>query len=112
VQPLELGTSIQEASNAIVASGADVLIAAGGDGTINARFSRRLPDAKQPVQIAAYAETLFDAITALASFRLEAFDLESEFAFECAGNEAADRVPLPTGRAHDALERRAVGPFE
>jgi hypothetical protein len=59
-----------------------------------------------------YTSTFFEAIAALASFRLEAFDLESEFAFECAGNEAADRVPPPTGRAHDGVERRTFRPFE
>jgi hypothetical protein len=112
VQPLELGTSIQEPSNAIVASGADVLIAAGGDGTMNARFSRRLPEAKQPVRNATYTSTFFDAIAAFASLRLEAFDLESEFGFERPGNEAADRVPLPTGRAHDGVQRRTFRPFE
>ena len=36
VKQVERGMNIQEESNAIVASGADVLIAAGGDGTINA----------------------------------------------------------------------------
>ncbi len=39
VKQVERGMNIQEQSNAIVASGADVLIAAGGDGTINAAAS-------------------------------------------------------------------------
>jgi diacylglycerol kinase family enzyme len=39
VKQVERGKNIQEASKAIVASGADLLIAAGGDGTINAAAS-------------------------------------------------------------------------
>jgi diacylglycerol kinase family enzyme len=39
IRQVERGMNIQEASNAVVASGADVLIAAGGDGTINAAAS-------------------------------------------------------------------------
>jgi diacylglycerol kinase family enzyme len=39
VKQVERGMNIQEESNAIVASGADLLIAAGGDGTINAAAS-------------------------------------------------------------------------
>jgi diacylglycerol kinase family enzyme len=39
VKEVERGMNIQEESNATVASGADVLIAAGGDGTINAAAS-------------------------------------------------------------------------